>query len=325
MLVITGLLAHALLIGGPVTRALAGASWVSRHPQAALRLWHSCALGLLASVSGALVLAAHDLWEHGMVWLFHADKPLIHTAYGGAWQARGITEVALLALLLGMTGLSWTAARRSLRVRRARDRHRLTADAQGSHGRGDDPAVRVLAHAAPAAFCIPGPPGRSRIVVTTAAQDLLSPEERAAILEHERAHLRLRHHRAILTADVLTAALGWMGLLRPYADQVRRLAEMAADDQAARKHGRRTVASALLEMCTAPGTADAAPPGTVAMTGPDPAERIRRLISAPPAVPGRLSRALTGTAAAVALAVPVLVAMAPALLLANTAHLPGAG
>jgi Zn-dependent protease with chaperone function len=317
MVTITGLLVHALLIGGPVARALARASWVSRHPRAALRLWHACALGLLASVSATLVLTAHDLWEHGMVWLFHADKPLVHAAYGGAWQARGIADAALLVLLLGAAGLSWTAVRRSRRVRRERDRHRLTADAQGECDRCGDPVVRVLTHATPAAFCIPGPRGRSRIVVTTAAHDLLSPAELAATLDHERAHLRLRHHRAILTADVLTEALGWTGLLRPYAHQVRRLSEMAADDHAVRKHGRRTVASALLEMCTIPGAANVVVPGTVAMSGPDPAERIRRLISAPSAAPSRLPRALAETAAAVVLALPVLVALAPAGALAR--------
>jgi hypothetical protein len=133
--------------------------------------------------------------------------------------------------------------------------------------------------------------------------------------------LRLRHHRSILAADVLTAALGWTRLLRAYAEQVRRLAEMAADDQAALRHGRRAVASALLEMCTAPGAAGTRVAGALAMTGPDQVERIRRLIGAPLAAPGPLSRAATTLAAVFVLAVPVLVALAPALLLANSAHL----
>ncbi|GGZ98865.1 M56 family metallopeptidase [Streptomyces bluensis] len=322
MLVITALLAHALLLGGPLARRLAKARWVSRHPRAALRLWHAGALGLLGSVTGALVLAAHDVWEHGMVWLFHADKPLIHAAYGGAWQVRGIAEAALLALLLGAAGLSVTAVRRAVSLSRERDRHRLTADTQGGYDDGD-PSIRVLAHAAPAAFCIPGTGSRSRIVVTTAARDLLSADELAATLEHERAHLRLRHHRALLAADVLTAALGWAGLLRDYADQARRLAEMAADDHAVRMHGRRTVASALLEMCHAPGPTGSGESAGFAMTGPDPAERIRRLISAPLATAGPLTRFLTAAATAAVVMLPLLLALGPALLLADTAHMGG--
>ncbi|MFE5602617.1 M56 family metallopeptidase [Streptomyces coelicoflavus] len=319
MLVITALLVHALLLGRPLAQRLARARWVSRHPRAALRLWHACAVGLLASVGGSLILVAHDLWEHGVVWLFHADKPLIHAAYGGAWQARGIAEAALLVLFAAALGLSAVGVRRFWRLRRVRDRHRLTADAQGVYDSIADTSVRVLTHQDPAAFCIPGPRGRARIVVTTAARDLLSLAELAATVAHERAHLRLRHHRAILAADVLTAAIGWTGLMKPYAQQVRRLAELAADDQAVLGHGRRTVASALLGMCS---TASPGGTGTLAMTGPDPAERIRRLIESPPATSARLSRALTALATAVVLATPAVIALAPALLLANTAHLP---
>lgn len=323
MLVITALLVHAVLLGGPAARLLARARWAIRFPQAALRCWYACALGLLASVAAALVLTAHDLWEHGMVWLFHADKPLIHAAYGGAWQVAGIAEAALLTLFLGAAALPALTLRRSLRLRREREQHRLTADAQGSYDHsGGDPRVRVLTHHAPTAFCIPGTRGGSRIVVTTGALDRLSAAELAATLDHERAHLRLRHHRAILTADVLTAALGWTGLLRGYADQVRRLAEMAADDQAALRHGRRTVASALLEMCTAAGPAGAS--GLPAMTGPDPAERIRRLITAPPPRTSTLVPALTLVATTAAFTPPAALALAPAVFLANTAHLTAA-
>ena len=312
MLVIAALFLHAFLLGGPTARRLARARWVSGHPQAALRLWHACAAGLLVSATAALVLTAHDLWEHGVVWLFHADEPLVHAVYGGAWQARGIADAALLALFLGAVGLSLSAVRRSLRVSRERDRHRLTADAQGAQDCDEgDPSIRVLRHAAGS---------RSRIVVTTAARDLLSPDQLAATLEHERAHLRLRHHRAILAADVLTAALGWTGLRRSYAAQVRRLAEMAADDRAAHKFGRRTLASALLAMCSAPVPTWSGEAGALAMTGADPAERIRRLIAAPSGAAGPLVRALVPAVTAAVLVLPVVLALGPAILLFNTAH-----
>ncbi|MFI1731015.1 M56 family metallopeptidase [Streptomyces acidicola] len=328
MLVIAVLLAHAALLAGPAPRLLARARWTTRFPQAALRTWHACAAGLLITLAAALVLTAHDLWEHGMVWLFNADKHQVHAAYGGAWLAAGIAEAALLVLLLGGVTLSTFTLRRTLRLRRVRDRHRLTADAQAAHGplgaraeydRSTGPTVRVLTHDAPAAFCIPGPRGGSRIVVTSAALEMLSGDELAATLEHERAHLRLRHHRSILAADVLTAALGWTGPLRGYADHVRRLAEMAADDQAVRHHGRRTVAKALLEMSTAPDAGPGAP-GLSAMTGSNPAERIRRLIHASPRPAGRLVPALALAATLAVPALPVAVAMAPAALLADTAH-----
>ncbi|MFE4665546.1 M56 family metallopeptidase [Streptomyces sp. NPDC056716] len=349
MLVIAALLGHALLLGGPATRLLARARWTSRFPQAALHAWHTCAAGLLVSLTVALVLTAHDLWEHIMVWVFHADMHQVHDAYGGAWQATGIAEAALLALALGAGTLSALTLRRSLRLRHDRDRYRLTADAQAGHGpyglygpygaygpyggqgesplppaapagRTAGPPVRVLRHHAPAAFCIPGSPRDSRIVVTSAALELLSGAELAATLEHERAHLRLRHHRSILAADILTAALGWTGLLRGYAGQVRRLAEMAADDQAAHRHGRRTVAKALLEMSSAPGVNGGLGGGLPALTGADPAGRIRRLISAAPRRTSRPVAALIVSAALAATVLPVGVAIAPAARLADTAH-----
>ncbi|MET8830724.1 M56 family metallopeptidase [Streptomyces sp. NPDC004610] len=326
MLVIAALLGHTLLLGGPAARLLARARWTTRFPQAALRVWHACAAGLLVSLTAALALTAHDLWEHIMVWVFHADMHRVHAAYGGAWQAAGIAEAALLALALGAGILSGLTVRRTLRLRDARDRHRLTADARS----GDDPRavptsageppVRVLRHHSPAVFCIPGSRRAARIVVTSAALDLLTDDELAATLAHERAHLRLRHHRSILAADVLTAAFHRTGLLRGYAGQVRRLAEMAADDQAAHHHGRRTVAKALLELSTAAPGACSGVAGLSAMTGPDPAARIRRLIGAAPRRASRPVAALMLAGALTATALPLALAMAPAALLADTAH-----
>ncbi|WP_427919104.1 hypothetical protein [Streptomyces sp. cg40] len=248
----------------------------------------------------ALVLTTHNQWEHGMVWLFKADKYQVHAAYGDAWQAAGIAEAALLALLLGagtlsvptlLLGagtLSVLTLRRSLRPRHDRDRYRLTADAQSGQGActegkrdGSEPAVRVLDHPAPAAFCIPGSRRGSRIVVTTAALELLSGDE-------------------------LAAALGRTGLLRGYADEVRRLAK------------------ALLEMSAAPGSGPGGP-GLPAMTGSHPAGRVHRLIGAALRPASRLLSATMLVATLAVALLPVAVAIAPAVLPADTAHLVSAG
>ncbi|MGV9251940.1 hypothetical protein [Streptomyces sp. NPDC003697] len=89
-----------------------------------------------------------------------------------------------------------------------------------------------------------------------------------------------------------------------------------------RRHGRRTAASALLGMC------EAAPSGVVggsaaAMTGPDPAERIRRLIAASAASPSPLADALVSAPAVASFALPAALALAPAVLLFGTAHMGG--
>ncbi|MGP4086085.1 M56 family metallopeptidase [Streptomyces sp. KR55] len=256
------------------------ASWTARHPRAALRAWHACAFTLLATVAATLVLTAHDLWEHAVVWLFHAGKPQVHAAYAGSWHIEGAADAAVLLLLLAATAVTALAAHRFFTVRRERDRARLITDALGSLGAGGLADVHILEDAAPTAFCVPGSRGRDRIVVSRGTVDLLTEEQLAAAVAHERGHLRLAHHRMILAAEVVTAAVGWSGALRGYAHQVRRLAEMAADDHAAAVHGPRTVASVLLEMCTVAPPAEGSE--ALALSGPDPAERIRRLLAARP-------------------------------------------
>ncbi|MGP3684237.1 M56 family metallopeptidase [Streptomyces sp. IBSNAI002] len=315
------LLMYAAVLGVLGDRLLVRTPWAARHPRAALRAWHSCAVAFFASIAVALVVIAHDLWEHAVVWLFHAGKPQVHVAYGGVWHVEGIADAALLLLLLASATMGALAARRLVAARREEARVRLLADALGSDGLDGHDGVRVLEHDAPTAFCIPGGRHGSRIVVSRGALGTLTGNELAAAIAHERGHLHLGHHRKILLADVVTAAFGWCGMLRGYAHQVRRLSEMAADDHAAREHGRRAVATALLRMCTvAPGPVG---PGALAMAGPDPAERIRRLIAGKAAPAGRLRRAAVACATAALIALPAAFALGPALLVADTAHCTG--
>ncbi|MFD5315286.1 M56 family metallopeptidase [Streptomyces sp. NPDC127098] len=315
------LLLHALALGYPATRLLAGAAWVARFPETALRLWHAGVLGFFTSLTAVLLLAAHDLWEHLVAWLFHAHEKKVHAAYAGSVPLTGIADAALLLLLAGAGTLSVTGAYRFVRARRQRAEHRLVVDALAEPVPSRVSGLRVLDHPTPAAFCVPGSGGRSRVVLTTGALRLLTPRQLAATVEHELAHLRLRHHHAILVADTVTAAVGWTGLLRDYAPQVRRLSEMAADDRAARRHGRTNLASALLDLGTVTDVVPGQRAGTLPMTGPDLAERVRRLIDRPLA--GGRARVLPTIAlgiGTVLLAIPAAVSLAPAVSIAGTAH-----
>jgi Zn-dependent protease with chaperone function len=65
--------------------------------------------------------------------------------------------------------------------------------------------VTVIDHEAPAVYCLPGRHGR--VVVATAALRALDDERLAAVLAHERAHLRQRHHLLRATAEALAVAL----------------------------------------------------------------------------------------------------------------------
>ncbi|MEV7866876.1 M56 family metallopeptidase [Streptomyces sp. NPDC088124] len=319
MLVIGTLLLYAALLGVAGNRVLTRAAWVVHSPRTALCLWHTCAVTFLATIACVLVLTAHDVWEHAVVWLFHADEPQVHALYSGSWYADEIATGATVVLLAAVSSVTVLTVRRLRIFRHERNRHRLVADALAPYGTGPLRRVRVLEDPVPAAFCIPGSRHDARIVLTRGALSLLTPEQVSATVAHEQAHLSYRHHRVIVLADVVTAAVGWSGALRDYAEQTRRLAEMVADDHAADEHGQRTLAVALLEMSAAPGNTIGSLP---AMTGADPAERIRRLIAGRHCAADRALPLLAAGAAVALLMVPTTVSLAPAATVANTAHCP---
>ncbi|MBU2667983.1 M56 family metallopeptidase [Actinoplanes bogorensis] len=125
---------------------------------------------------------------------------------------------------------------------RTRNRHRAAlAFAAGFAGLPSDREVLVVPDPAPEAFSIEGPP--ARIVVTTGMLDLLDDRQIAALLAHEREHLRGGHHRLARMAELACAL---HPLLRILARRVDYLIERAADESAAVSVGdRRSVALAV--------------------------------------------------------------------------------
>lgn len=117
----------------------------------------------------------------------------------------------------------------------------LTADATCRRlGPATDDLV-VVEDAQPDAYVVPGIHGR--VVVSTAMLAALPGDERRALLAHEHAHLRHRHHLYIQ----LTELGAWANpLLRPLVQVVRTGVERWADEDAATSTGdRRTTARAI--------------------------------------------------------------------------------
>jgi len=173
-----------------------------------------------------------------------------HACTQAGYQGAAV-ELALgaLAIVAGLAAavLAWRYGRS---VQRAQQHTRAHADGARITGRrlpGDDDAV-VLDAAQPVAYCLPGRP--ATIVVSTGALALLDPGQLAAVLAHERAHLASRHHLLIAFTRGLAAAFPAVPLFTRGAEHVTRLAEMCADDAAARRSGRGTLVSALLAMAT---------------------------------------------------------------------------
>jgi Peptidase family M48 len=274
------LLGYAGLLLTIGASSLARAGWPDRAARLAVAAWFALTGSAVASVVLGGLLAACVM------------EVRARYAYPGAVALAGAgLAVAVIARL------SWCAARTLGRAVVARRRHR---DGIAVAGRVDPRlGVVVLDHDEPAAWCMPGT--RRQVVLTSAAVEVLDPQQLAAVLAHERAHQRGRHHLMISLAGAMTAAFPRVPGFRLAHQQVARLAELMADDAAAAAAPRLTVAGALLAL-GAPAPAIALGAG-----GSDTAARVRRLISAPLPL-GRAATAGVVLSVAAMLAVPLLLA-----------------
>ncbi|WP_316777990.1 M56 family metallopeptidase [Streptomyces sasae] len=173
-----------------------------------------------------------------------------------------------LALAAGLVALGVAA------VRQGRHLVRAWRECAELPGRTE---LAVLDDDAPLAFALPGAPGR--IVVSRGMLRCLGADEREALLAHERAHLRGRHH-VFQSVWRLTAALN--PLLRPVAVAGNFVLERWADEEAAERVGDRTVVAhavgrAALASAGAPRSA------ALAVTGGAVPQRVRALLAPPPA------------------------------------------
>ena len=176
---------------------------------------------------------------------------------------------------------------------------------------GPEPGLAILDDDAPAAYCMPC--GRYRVVISAGALAVLGTEQLRAVVAHERSHLRSRHHLMLSVAAALARAFPRVPLFAQAEPELRRLAEMAADDAAARRQGRDHLAKALVILSKA-----AARPAALAAGGPAAITRIQRLLDPPQQRQARRAR----LAVAVGLLLPAAIACLPLIMAACdvTAH-----
>lgn len=134
--------------------------------------------------------------------------------------------------------------------------------------------LAVVDDPVPTAFALPGIPGR--VVVSSGMLQALSNGERRALLAHERAHLRCRHHLFLL---LLHLAVAVNPLLRPLTKAGAFAMERWADEEAGatvadRQLVARAVARAALATKRAPAAAMAATGGAVS-------QRVQALLAPP--------------------------------------------
>jgi Zn-dependent protease with chaperone function len=281
----------------PAALALASARWPRRSPAAAIVLWQALGLGWGLAAVGTLAGLGSANPRSGVAGdvLALGDSAL----RGQAPRVSGLRLLALAAGLVLLTLLCWILLDAVATVLRERRRHRLLLSLL-AHGDPKVPGALVVDHPAAAAYCVPGL--RSKIVVSAGTLDLLDQAELAAVLAHERAHLRERHDLVLLPFTALLRAFRWTGVAREANAAVGLLVEMLADDRALRHRPARELATALLRVGAAGGVH--APTGALAADGGEVAARVSRLLRPAPRLPLPVL-ALIGVAAAGTVAVPV--------------------
>ena len=285
-------------------RVLMRSSWPDRAPRLGILAWQALSVSGISAVvlAGAALALPAVPWTTNVAELLSACASALEAQYATGGGATISATGALLALVV-VTRSGYCLAVALVRPRRARRRQleSLTFVAARHHVGG----VLVVEHEQPAAYCFPG--GGGKVVLTTGALAALDDEQLDAVLAHERAHLRGRHDLVMATAAGLLHAFPRVGLFRFAHEELGRLVELLADDAAARRSARLTIATALVRLAEA-----SAPAAALGAGGSTALQRVRRLVA--PARPlGAVRTLLCGVAIAALMLAPVAVVTAPAL------------
>ena len=305
------LILYATAVGLAGAAGFRRALWPLRAPRlgAAVLLAAAWSVPVAFVLAGVTIILPPSALFADLGRLIGACLVRLRAAYGTPAGAGIVTAGQVLSLAV-LGRVVWAVGRVAHRRRAQWRRHRLLVRLAG--GRHPDVPAVVLDCPGPAAYSVGG--RRPAVVVTTGAVDLLTGPQLGAVLAHEHAHLRGRHHRLALAAALAAEALPLVPLLREAPARVGRLLEMDADERAARHHEPRVLASALVAVTSASGAAGAVgvPSGAASVAGGDALARVHRILRPPDRLPRR-REALT-RAAVVALAVaPLVLATAPAV------------
>ena len=302
------LAALAVLLAWPVPALLARAGWPRRDPVVALVCWQAIGLAGGLSMIGALLVHGLSPWGHSLpeaVASVVTASPAGSAVRGDHWASLTLAGV-LASELVGVLLLSW------LRTTRTRRRHRELLELVVRPS-ARLPDTRLLEHPAPVAFCLPG--ARPLLVLSSGMVAELDDAELAAVVAHERAHLRERHHLLLLPFVAWKAALPVLPAAGRAHAAVRELVEMRADDVALTAlpgpAPRRTLARAIVAAVGGAGGVDV-PSGALAVTGGVARARVLRLLEPPAPLPAA-ARWTALVTAGLLLLLPTALLLLPAL------------
>jgi Zn-dependent protease with chaperone function len=294
---VAGLGAIVVILGVGAGPLLSRRAWCQRMPRVAALAWLGILAGALAAVIGIVVVVStgrHGLGHRAVEWLANCW----HHHDGATGPASYVLNAVLLGGSLAAAGVAVVRYWRTVAQRR-RHQEALQFIVRVS---GDLDDVCVLDHPLPVVYCVPS--RRRPIVVSSGALDRLEDAQLQAVLAHERAHLRHRHHLLLTAVDALAAGLFWLPAFREARRSLPLLLEMAADDIAARSCSRETVAMAMRKLAIGPS-----PAGGLTAGGADASQLDRRLsrLETPATVDEAHVQRLTWATATTSVTVPLLI------------------
>jgi Peptidase family M48 len=234
------------------------AVWVLSSASVASALGIMCSLVMLALTGAARIPAVANETHVSVARWRHVDPIAAWTA--SAASAAVLTLLVLFGLAVTREYASRSGVRRLARSMPGDDRLILVDDDE------------------PHAYALGGRP--SRIVVSKGLLRSLSADERRAVLSHETAHVRHRHH---VHMRVLRIAAAANPLLRGSVRSGQLAVERWADEATATAVGDRTlVARALVRAALAGSASKRTPDGSLAHTAGDVSRRVAALLDAPP-------------------------------------------
>lgn len=293
------LAAYAGIVGLAVPWSLRRARWTYQAPGLAIGLWS----GLLLSFTVTFALLLHHLaaprepLHDGALRLLHSCTDADAVLYSGPGSD---TAQALAPLVVS----GWPLVCGAVALGLARFRRHSHAGLLDLVARpAPDLDAVVVDHATPAAYCLPG--RAHRVVVTRGAVVELTAAELQAVLAHERAHIRGRHHLVAAMLRAFRVAFPGLPLARAAYEHATVLLEMAADDRARRGRDPRDLASAMCKIAAGrvPGAGLAA--GKTAVV-----RRAERMLH-PPQNPHPVTMAGAGLLILAAPLLPILFACGP--------------
>ncbi|WP_308117071.1 M56 family metallopeptidase [Streptomyces guryensis] len=243
-----------------------GAPWAGRRMPPRAGAWAMVCAAVVAAGTWVTELAILAFTAVGQVPLVAAQGPWSVSVLAAedpvSRMVAAVCAGVVLALIVSLTVASWRRGRALVDAWRE-CRH---IAAGGDLAVVDDPV--------PAAFAVLGLPGR--VVVSSGMLRLLAGPEQGALLAHERAHLRHRHHLFSLVLHLM-AALN--PLLRPVERAGAFAVERWADEEAgAAVADRPLVARAIARAALASSRARQA---ALAATGGPVPQRVQALLAPP--------------------------------------------